>query len=109
METLTDIREGCYVDSHEGQYMGHQIVAICDDLCGTTLSLEWPLDEDGSPMGTYGPDGDVWAGLNGDDYVELMVSLMDRTEYILNDTYATATHSFGWNDGDFGYYNWEEG
>lgn len=90
---------GCYVGGHSGQYGGAEMVEIADDALGTTFLAEWPRNEDGSVMGTYGSTGSPWAGLNGDDDVETMVDIMDRAESALNE--ATEGGYWTWEDGEF--------
>lgn len=93
---------GCYIDSSAGQYGGSLLMELADDFLGRTdFVARWPKDDDGSMLGTYGRSGSPWAGLNGDDDIELMVSLMDEAEAALNELVAE-DRMWYWADGDFG-------
>lgn len=92
-----DIEPGCWISGHEGQYAGAELARLADELCGTHIAQQWPLDE-GRMLGTYGRTGSPWAGM-GDPEVDLMVELMNAAEEELNR--LTEGGYWIWEDGEF--------
>lgn len=106
MDTATE--PGCWIDGSHGQYAGYVLAEITDARCGTNFCKQWPRDEDGNAIGTYGRTGSPWAGISHGDYeIEIMVEIMDECELLLNET-APEGFYFGWSDGDFGLYPYED-
>lgn len=89
----------CYVDGHWGQYGPRRVVEITDEILGTDIGADWPADEDGRELGSYGATDSPWAGIMGDPIVEDVVDRPDRAESALNA--ATSSGHWEWCDGEF--------
>lgn len=97
--TSEALSPGCWIDGHRGQYGARRVVEIADDLLGTDFGADWPVDDDGSELGSCGATGSPWAGVMGDDTAEDIVDRSDRAESALNA--ATSSGYWEWCDGEF--------
>lgn len=97
-----DPEPGCYVDNHWGQYAIARAIKVAlnwgwedeeaQDLADRHLAAMMPSESPSLDHGEF----------------ELLVDAADDAEAWLNDNCCIENHYWGWNDGDFGLYSYEE-
>lgn len=96
--TTTTPEPGCIIDGHHGWHAHAMMVDYAASM-GCPLTAEDLVFLYHYRRGETLPSGEETA-----DYVLNQGGLMDVCEDWLNENIATEGFSFGWNDGDFGYY-----
>lgn len=105
----TMVEEGCYFDSHRGQYIIDAMAELCDGFVNVLSHPTNYVDQ----VKQYRHVIDTESVFNDDgtyssvhaDACERLDGLYDEIENKLNDMLPDDCElSWGWNDGDFGLY-----